>query len=544
MTDGPIVALLPARNAASDLPDHLESVARFADVVVALDDGSSDATREILELHPLVHTVLTNPRRATYAGWDDAANRNRLLAAALPLQPSWIMSLDADELIPADDAGALRGFLAGDADPERAYLFRVFRMIGDLEHYDEATLWVGRLFAPKPDHVFPSDRLHFVPVPTAIPPEQWRRTTIRIQHRAALDERRREARFEKYRQADPARAWQASYAHLRAGPGRVRPWCPRSPGLPVVAHEPVPDAVPLAPGEPAISAVVIAQDDEARIETAVRAVVDQVVPEPFEVIVVVSGTDRTAAVVRERFPTVTVVDLAGPALPGAARNAGLRLARGRYVTFPGSHIDLAPGSLAVRLTAHRAGWAMVAETMRNGTRTWAGWASYFLDNASVLPGRPSFAFTTAPLRCSYPRAVLDDLGGFPEDVRAGEDTVVNEELFDRGFAAYRERAVEATHHSPCRTPGRLVRHHFQRGRAMGRILAARQEQGRPRARRMAKFVVTSVPARLRWTHRRVMRWGDGLRLRYWLALPLVVVGVVAAWAGACAELVRPSSPRC
>jgi hypothetical protein len=240
---------------------------------------------------------------------------------------------------------------------------------------------------------------------------------------------------------------------------------------------------------------------------------------------------------------VTVLELDGPALPGAARNAGLRVARGRYITFPGSHIDLAPGSLAARLAAHRAGWAMVAETMRNGTRTWAGWASYFLDNASVLPGRPSFAFTTAPLRCSYPRAVLVDLGGFPEDVRAGEDTVVNEELFDRGFAAYRERAVVATHHSPCRTPGRLVRHHFERGRAMGRILAARQETGRRRMRRITKFVVTSVPARLRWTHRRVMRWGDGLRLRYWMALPLVAVGAVAAWAGACAELVRPSSRR-
>ena len=42
-------------------------------------------------------------------------------------------------------------------------------MIGDLEHYDENRLEVGRLFAPQPGHVFPSERLHFVALPTAIP---------------------------------------------------------------------------------------------------------------------------------------------------------------------------------------------------------------------------------------------------------------------------------------------------------------------------------------------------------------------------------------
>ena len=52
---GPIVSLLPARNASADLTAHLESVGHFADAVVALDDGSTDDTRERLAAHPLVH---------------------------------------------------------------------------------------------------------------------------------------------------------------------------------------------------------------------------------------------------------------------------------------------------------------------------------------------------------------------------------------------------------------------------------------------------------------------------------------------------------
>ena len=62
------------------------------------------------------------------------------------------------------------------------------------------------------------------------------------------------------------------------------------------------------------------------------------------------------------------------------------------------------------------------------------------------------------------------VGGFPEDMRAGEDTVVNRELWRRGHSAFRAQDVSLTHHSRCRTPTRLVRHHYVRGRALGRIM--------------------------------------------------------------------------
>ncbi|HEV2093142.1 MAG TPA: glycosyltransferase family 2 protein [Rubrobacter sp.] len=126
----PVVCLLPARNAAADLPGFFESAARFCDAVVALDDGSTDETRGLLEASPLVKVVLTNPRREDYRGWDDAANRNRLLAAAGGLNPRWIFSMDADERLDAADATALRDFLDRDALPGCAYGFRVVPMQG------------------------------------------------------------------------------------------------------------------------------------------------------------------------------------------------------------------------------------------------------------------------------------------------------------------------------------------------------------------------------------------------------------------------------
>ena len=462
MSDLKLVCLLPVRNGEADLPGFLKSVEGLADAVIALDDGSTDDTRQILDASPLVKLVLDTPPRADYVGWDDAGNRNRLLEAAALLEPDWVLSLDADERIPPADAAALRAFLETDALPGLAYGFKVYRMWQDLEHYDQAGLWVYRLFAFKPGQRFPDQRLHFVPIPTDIPRARWVRTTIRIQHLAGLTTDRRQARFEKYRQADPDNAFQHTYRDLLDPALEIRAWNPRRVGLPVLDVRPNDvaamrddaehPALSEIVGRPVLSAIIISRADGERLLRSVASVVKQECPWPFEVIVVTSGGGTAAALVRERFPNVTVVDLPQPALPGEARNAGLRMARGEYVSFPGSHVELRPGSLAARMQAHDLGYAMVTGTTMNGTRTWAGWASYFLDHSAVLPGRPSTELEGAPSHCSYRRNALLTVGGFPENMRTGEDSVVNLELVQRGYQAYRAQDVTLVHHSPCRTP--------------------------------------------------------------------------------------------
>jgi glycosyltransferase involved in cell wall biosynthesis len=540
MAEKNLVCLLPARNCAQDLGGWFESVERVADAVVALDDGSTDGTRDILEKHPLVRRLLVNPPRAGYAGWDDAANRARLLAAVPGLAPRWILSLDADERIPADDGAALVAFLQNGADPRHAYLMRVYRMVEDLEHFDPDGYWAGRLFHFEPGQRFPEERLHLVPLPTSIPRDRWRYTTLRVKHLVGMTAEKRQARYEKFRESDPGCRYQSSYEALRQDPRSVERWRPRPPGLPVPVNGPWVDE-PETADAPALSVIVISRNDEARIGRVIASVVGQEVDAPFEVIAVTSGTDRTADIVRSAFPSVRVVKLPRPALPGEARNAGLALARGRYVTFPGSHIELLPGSLAARLGAHRRGYAMVTVTTLNGTRTGAGWASYFLDHSTVLPGRPSGPLDGPPTHCSYLRAALEYLGGFDEHMRAGEDTLINNAMFALGYGAWREQEASIIHNTPCTTPWRLARHHFIRGKAFAHVLLADCAPGesvlsRPMLRR---YLVLYVPRRWWRTARNIRRWGDRELRRRWRSVAwLALLGVAASWIGLWYELLH------
>ena len=431
-----LAVLLPARNAAAFVPGWLACVERFADVVVALDDGSTDDTAAVLAASPLVGALLRNPVRPTYEGWDDLGNRNRLLEAVPGVGADWVLSLDADERIDDGDAAALRRLVDGEGDPSCGYLLEVHRMIGDAEHYDKASMWVGRLFAARPGQRFAGLRLHLVPLPTDIPPERHRRTTIRLKHLGDLDDARRQARFAKYEEADPERTFQADYANLLVAPTAVRPWRPRPPHLPLVFN------------------------DRGRPEPDAR----------------VDGPDH-------------------------------------------DRLALGPGALEAAAARHREGWALVTGPVTNATRTPAGWAAYFLEHGAALPGRPSG-------RLASPPTWSTSLSGVREAAPATDPAARNRTLFRRGYGAWFDGEVTAEF----RHAGPLLRGRVQAGRSQ-----AAERQGAPAALHLLR--------RLRGVTAAMVRWGAGLRLRFLLVLPLVVLGATAEAVGLALTRRRPAGRR-
>jgi len=550
MPDRPLLAcLVPVRNAAADLPGFFDSIRHFCDTIIALDDGSTDNSAELLENEPLVSILLRNPVRPDYTGWDDAANRNRLLAAAADLDPEWVISIDADERIDLPEARALRRFIETDALPGCAYGFRHVPMRSDANLFQPKYQWIYRLFSFETGQRFPNQRLHFIPVPVSIPRNRWVKTTLRIQHLGGITANRRLARYEKYLEADPARKYQARYSPLLDAPTghHLRTWLPRPESMPVLlANASNPEVIPNDGNSDrtgcTLSVIVISRNDEAVIASAIQAILDQECPEPFEVILVTSGTDRTAEIVRSQFPGVKVIALTKPALPGEARNAGLRVAQGSYVTFPGSHVQLRPGSLAARLEAHRRGYAMVTGLVENGTQTPAGWASYFLDHSEGMPGQLSSPLNGPPAHCSYAVLALLEVGGFPEGVRTAEDTMINRELFRRGYLAYRDARVRFVHHSPCRTWRILLKHHFTRGRGSGRLAVIdHQETGKLLTRKfLVSRLLLQIPSRYRRIQRGVSHATADLQARHRQAWPGILLGITAHWLGMWWEILQPT----
>ena len=120
------------------------------------------------------------------------------------------------------------------------------------------------------------------------------------------------------------------------------------------------------PDDVAISVVVMGYRNRDTILAALTSIVEQMTPEPYEVLVVVSGDDGSAAAVKREHPDQRVVESPARLLPGGARNVGVANTRGPIVAFLAADCIAEPGWIAARLAAHRAGHALVASAMTHG----------------------------------------------------------------------------------------------------------------------------------------------------------------------------------
>ena len=180
---------------------------------------------------------------------------------------------------------------------------------------------------------------------------------------------------------------------------------------------------------PAVSVVLPTYNRAPLLGRSIRSVLGQSY-EDFELVVVDDGsTDGTAEVVAAfGDPRVRYVALGRNAGAGAARNVGIRLARGKFLAFQDSDDEWLPSKLAKQMEAFGrgpAGLGVVYSDMQRILRD--GTATYFAA-PSVLSGRlvsPAAWFyqvcnlgvQSTVIRREY----LDEVKHFNEDLPALED---------------------------------------------------------------------------------------------------------------------------
>lgn len=215
--------------------------------------------------------------------------------------------------------------------------------------------------------------------------------------------------------------------------------------------------------EPIVSVIVPCYNEEGHIAAALEAILHQDVELPYEVVVVDSSTDRTADVVRGGYPSVVLVRHTGRLSCGAARNLGLRYARGERILF--TDADVRVPRDWVRLLAQGLEEAdAVGGSVENGT-PWSltGSINYYLEFCRLLPERwgrvrRGWAFF-AGANAGYRRVALEGME-FINNI--GEDILLNHRLLDQGRELRYCPAPAVRHLNKCGFR-RVARYQFRLG---------------------------------------------------------------------------------
>jgi hypothetical protein len=188
---------------------------------------------------------------------------------------------------------------------------------------------------------------------------------------------------------------------------------------------------------PELSVVVAADDRLLRLRWLLNALEQQTLDaDLWEVVVGHDAEDNdTAALLAEHALAVTgrlhaAMAPSRASSPGAMRNAALRLSRGDSVVF--TDVDCRPTSgwlVAVRAAVGRHPGAIIQGPVRRDPEEQAMMYSPF-PRTREFAGVPRVWADSANI--AYPRALLEEVGGFAEDLPTGEDTDLGLRCRDTG----------------------------------------------------------------------------------------------------------------
>jgi glycosyltransferase involved in cell wall biosynthesis len=280
------------------------------------------------------------------------------------------------------------------------------------------------------------------------------------------------------------------------------------------------------PTAPILSVVIPTHKRPAILSACLEHLERQTVADRIEAVVVSDGHDpATVEAVTGRTWTVPVTFREIPkAQQGAARNEGVRHAKGEIVLFLGDDILLAPGACEAHLEAHarrekiavlgRIDWdpsVGITATMRWLDQTGWQFGFAFLERyaGQRVPEDVQHAFTYAS-NLSMPAGVARATP-FPEGVTeyGWEDVVFGMELRKKGVGLLYQPAARALHRHRIELADSL-----RRMRAIGKTaeLFARRDPAfdrRPRGWKLAAYRVLALLPTIRGLHAKALL--DGMR---------------------------------
>jgi glycosyltransferase involved in cell wall biosynthesis len=276
-----------------------------------------------------------------------------------------------------------------------------------------------------------------------------------------------------------------------------------------------------------VSVIVPCYNGSRTIRRALGSLMAQDFDLPYEVIVVDSSSDGTDAIVREEFPRVRLIRRETRTPVGAARNLGVRQARGDIIAFFDSDCVADPNWLRHLAFAHGPNVTGVGGSMANANPgSLVGWASFLMEFARLAPSSPRMLVADiVGCNCSYKRWVFEKYGFYHDGDYAGDDVLFNRRLVLGGERLLFEPRAIVYHHNR-ESLHDFLRHMRRLGEGVGtvRLLEGMPHAGLSRRWWLAAAAYPCRVGRIAW---RALRGYPGEAWRLPLVLPLVTMGFLA-----------------
>ena len=276
-----------------------------------------------------------------------------------------------------------------------------------------------------------------------------------------------------------------------------------------------------------ISVVIPAYGQSSYLAGCLASIHEQTL-KPLEVIVFHSGPGDPADDLAARFPNVQFLHEDARHFPGAARNAGAKVAVGEWIAFLDSDMIASSGwldhfSCAISGNPTEAFCGSIGRVDTGGLWSRVMW---FIECGSVLPHRRPIILRSGPgANMVLRRSEFLDHGGFREDLLAGEDGDLVARLAASGVAFRLAPSARADHAFPGG-----ARHSLKRlselGRAAASLRKTRELPGSSFVRHPLLILALPLVRMSQMAIRLIFERGPIL---HFLALsPLIVVGL-SSW---------------
>lgn len=165
-----------------------------------------------------------------------------------------------------------------------------------------------------------------------------------------------------------------------------------------------------------------------------------------EIIVVNSSQDDTEQIIHSQFPDVQVIQLEKRAFTGAAKNTGLRRAKGDIIAFIDSDCIAERNWLSAILQMVQSGYKIVGGSIGNTNfGKLVSKAEYFLELIQLSPGsRPRYVKLISTANCFVAKEIFTKYGNFPT-IRKGVDMIFSHNLIEKGEKIFFNPRMKVSH---------------------------------------------------------------------------------------------------